>query len=112
MSLDTPTGMAALEVDAKVSCRPTATQTNSTASSPEIQLTSAAMRGRSGSLYKPSKTPPPTSRLTKYPMIHRSVLDACDANDGLKDGLIENPESCHIDDKDLQCKSVQTAPTA
>ena len=25
----------------------------------------------------------------KYPMIHRAVLDACDANDGLKDGLIE-----------------------
>lgn len=41
----------------------------------------------------------------KYPMIHRAVLDACDANDGLKDGLIENPESCHVDFKALQCKS-------
>ncbi len=40
----------------------------------------------------------------KYPMIHRFVLDACDANDGLKDGLIENPESCHIDFRALQCK--------
>jgi feruloyl esterase len=30
----------------------------------------------------------------KYPMIHRAVLDACDASDGLKDGLIEDPESC------------------
>jgi feruloyl esterase len=40
----------------------------------------------------------------KYPMIHRFVLDACDANDGLKDGLIEEPESCHPDFKPLQCK--------
>jgi feruloyl esterase len=41
----------------------------------------------------------------KYPMIHRAVLDACDASDGLKDGLIENPESCHIDFKTLECKT-------
>jgi feruloyl esterase len=40
----------------------------------------------------------------KYPMIHRFVLDACDANDGLKDGLIENPESCHVEFSSLQCK--------
>jgi feruloyl esterase len=41
---------------------------------------------------------------SKYPMIHQAVLDACDANDGLKDGLIENPESCHVDFKKLACK--------
>jgi feruloyl esterase len=41
----------------------------------------------------------------KYPLIHRFVLDACDANDGLKDGLIEDPESCHVDFKGLECKS-------
>jgi feruloyl esterase len=40
----------------------------------------------------------------KYPMIHRFVLNACDANDGLKDGLIENPESCHIGFRALQCQ--------
>ena len=42
---------------------------------------------------------------SKYPMIHQAVLDACDANDGLKDGLIQNPESCHIDFKTLECKA-------
>jgi feruloyl esterase len=42
---------------------------------------------------------------SKYAMIHRAVLDACDASDGLKDGLIENPESCHIDFKVLECKA-------
>jgi len=41
----------------------------------------------------------------KYPMIHRAVLDACDANDGLKDGLIENPQSCHVEFKKIECKS-------
>jgi len=40
----------------------------------------------------------------KYPMIHRAVLDACDGNDGLKDGLIENPETCHVNFKKLECK--------
>lgn len=41
----------------------------------------------------------------KYAMIHRTVLKACDANDGLKDGLIEDPESCHVDFKTLACKT-------
>jgi feruloyl esterase len=39
----------------------------------------------------------------KYPMIHQAVLDACDAIDGLKDGLIEDPIRCHFDPKELQC---------
>lgn len=41
----------------------------------------------------------------KYPMIHNAVLAACDANDGVKDGLIGEPESCHIDFAALQCKA-------
>ncbi len=36
-------------------------------------------------------------------MIHRAVLDACDAIDGLKDGLIDDPTRCHFDPKVLQC---------
>ena len=42
---------------------------------------------------------------SKYPMVHGAVLEACDAQDGLKDGLIEDPESCHVDFKSLQCKA-------
>jgi feruloyl esterase len=40
----------------------------------------------------------------KYPMIHRAVLEACDAKDGVKDGLIEDPEKCFVDFKVLECK--------
>jgi feruloyl esterase len=44
----------------------------------------------------------------KYVMIHRAVLDACDANDGLKDGLIANPETCRVDFKNLACRAEDT----
>ena len=52
------------------------------------------------SLNDPAAYIPPS----KYPMIHAAVLAACDANDGLKDGLISEPQSCHLDFADLQCK--------
>jgi len=42
---------------------------------------------------------------SKYPMIHRAVLAACDANDGLNDGLIEDPEHCQVDFQQLECKA-------
>jgi feruloyl esterase len=41
----------------------------------------------------------------KYPMLHDAVLAACDARDGLKDGLVSEPESCHVDFAALQCKA-------
>jgi feruloyl esterase len=40
---------------------------------------------------------------SKYPMIHKAVLDACDANDGVEDGLIDNPEACQVEFKKLEC---------
>ena len=40
----------------------------------------------------------------KYPLIHHAVLDACDASDGLKDGLIEDPLRCKFDPGVLLCK--------
>ena len=41
---------------------------------------------------------------SKYRMIHEAVLNACDARDGLKDGVIENPTMCRFDYAALRCK--------
>jgi feruloyl esterase len=41
----------------------------------------------------------------KYPVIHAAALAACDAKDGLKDGLIADPAKCNFDPKELLCKS-------
>jgi feruloyl esterase len=40
----------------------------------------------------------------KYVLVHEAVLNACDALDGVKDGVIENPSVCHFDPKVLVCK--------
>jgi Tannase and feruloyl esterase len=39
----------------------------------------------------------------KYPMIHAAVLNACDAKDGVKDGVIEDPARCAFDFATLKC---------
>jgi feruloyl esterase len=39
----------------------------------------------------------------KYPMIHDAVLNACDAKDGVKDGVIEDPARCAFDFASLAC---------
>ena len=54
----------------------------------------------------------PDSRIpeSKYPMIHNAVLQACDALDGVKDGVLENPTKCNFDYASLACKGAD-APT-
>jgi feruloyl esterase len=41
----------------------------------------------------------------KYGIIHEAVLNACDALDGVKDGVIENPGKCNFDYSKLLCKA-------
>jgi feruloyl esterase len=40
----------------------------------------------------------------KAQMLHRAVLAACDALDGVKDGLLEDPTRCKFDPKSIECK--------
>jgi feruloyl esterase len=40
----------------------------------------------------------------KLPIIQRAVVAACDAADGLKDGLVSNPMACRFDPAVLTCK--------
>ncbi|MGD9158388.1 MAG: tannase/feruloyl esterase family alpha/beta hydrolase [Desulfobacteraceae bacterium] len=39
----------------------------------------------------------------KLKTINKAVLDACDKNDGLVDGLIEDPTTCNFDPSSIQC---------
>ena len=37
-------------------------------------------------------------------LLHSAVLAACDLNDGVKDGVLENPRSCKFDPGTLECR--------
>jgi feruloyl esterase len=47
-----------------------------------------------------SHIPPP-----KFALIHKAAVAACDAEDGVKDGIISSPRRCHFDPAVLECKS-------
>src|SRR3954470_19243288 len=54
---------------------------------------------------EPAAVIPPS----KYAMIHDAVLGACDAADGVKDGVIENPARCRFDFAMLTCPGADRA---
>jgi pimeloyl-ACP methyl ester carboxylesterase len=41
-------------------------------------------------------------------VLREGILKACDANDGIADGLVSHPEACRFDVKSLQCTATQT----
>ena len=45
----------------------------------------------------------------KYPMIHKAALAQCDAMDGVKDGVLEDPRECKFDPAVLECKAGDAA---
>jgi len=45
----------------------------------------------------------------KYPLIHNAVLEACDALDGVKDRVLEDPRRCHFDPQTIACKGADAA---
>ena len=47
--------------------------------------------------------------MQKLRVLHQAVLDACDANDGLADGLIGQPERCKFDPGVVQCSGADAA---
>jgi hypothetical protein len=44
----------------------------------------------------------------KLPAIHAAVLATCDDRDGVKDGIVNDPSSCHFDPAALLCKGRET----
>jgi pimeloyl-ACP methyl ester carboxylesterase len=53
----------------------------------------------------------PTSYIpaTKLPALSTAVLAACDARDGLTDGILSDPNRCHFDPSSLLCHGADTA---
>ncbi|HSD38928.1 MAG TPA: tannase/feruloyl esterase family alpha/beta hydrolase [Rhodocyclaceae bacterium] len=47
----------------------------------------------------------------KLPMLHSAVLNACDAQDGVTDGLITDPRACHFNPTSIQCTTGQDPAT-
>ncbi len=45
----------------------------------------------------------------KLPSISAAVLAQCDAADGVKDGVIEDPRTCHFDPSVLECKGADSS---
>jgi hypothetical protein len=54
-----------------------------------------------------TETPGSAIPPAKLPMIQSAVIAACDALDGLKDGLLENPRACRFDPSALTCKGAE-----
>src|SRR5262245_8389618 len=45
----------------------------------------------------------------KRALLNKSVIAACDARDGVSDGLLEDPQKCKFDPKVLQCSGADDA---
>jgi hypothetical protein len=67
-------------------------------------LLSSAASGVKAMLAEPDSYIPPV----KLPAIEAAALAQCDALDGVKDGVIENPLACHFDPSVLLCKGTET----
>jgi feruloyl esterase len=47
----------------------------------------------------------PIAPLNKLQLVTKAVVESCDALDGLKDGVVDDPRRCHFDPAKLACKS-------
>ena len=54
-----------------------------------------------------AQTPLPREKFT---VLNTAAVAACDANDGVKDGVIENPQQCKFDPVVTQCKAGDRNP--
>jgi feruloyl esterase len=56
-----------------------------------------------------NKTPESYLSPAKLAVLHQAVLAGCDAEDGVKDGLLNDPTKCHFDPKSIECKGPDSA---
>jgi len=70
-----------------------------------IGLLSQAVYNNQATLADPANYIP----AAKLPAIQAAALASCDANDEVKDGVIENPAKCRFDPAVLQCQGEESA---
>ncbi|MFN7923192.1 MAG: tannase/feruloyl esterase family alpha/beta hydrolase [Bryobacteraceae bacterium] len=71
----------------------------------QINLCAWRMRLLMTSLRSPQHAMPPE----KLKLLNDAVLDKCDANDGVRDRLLEDPRDCNFDPSVLLCKGAENA---
>lgn len=54
-----------------------------------------------------TRTPESALSNQDFRLLHAAVLAKCDALDGVRDGVIENPLACHFDPQVLRCAAVK-----
>ena len=68
------------------------------------QLDGSCACKRSGSAQATHRDETAAIPPAKFAVIHAAALDQCDALDGVKDGIIEDPTRCRFDPKVIECK--------
>lgn len=71
----------------------------------QIHLCAWRLRLLMTALKSPQHAIPPE----KLKLLNNAVLDKCDANDGVKDRLLEDPRDCKFDPAVLRCKGPEAA---
>jgi feruloyl esterase len=59
--------------------------------------------------YVTMKDPESSIPQPKLAMINKAVMEACDAKDAVKDGIVANPPACRFDPAKLKCKGADAA---
>jgi hypothetical protein len=68
---------------------------------PMVALMVSSLWTGEATLKEPASRIPPQ----KFAFVHKAVVAQCDADDGVKDGIVSSPRKCRFDPAALQCKA-------
>src|SRR5579862_3455759 len=79
------------------------------AGAPAIRLSATLLNIMWASLAVEDKSGKPLFTQTEVELLHNAALAKCDLDDGLKDGVISNPQACKFDPATLICRAGATS---